>query len=66
MAEPLVEKLPSLKEVELELARYMREAALLRRLRQAIRQKEDVDKAADRMRKLSRENKGTYILDSHS
>jgi len=46
----LVEKLPTLDEVEQELSRNAREASLLRSLRRALKLKQDRERVSERLR----------------
>lgn len=49
----ILEQLPTLEEVEREIARKMREQRLLRAVRDALKKKHNHDQAAERLRQTS-------------
>ena len=51
MAETVVDRLPSVEDVECDIARHHREAALLRAIRDALRRWQSQEKAAEHFRR---------------
>jgi hypothetical protein len=54
MVGSVVEKLPSLEEVEQEISRAAREARLLRSLREILKRQRDRERASEQLRKGAR------------
>jgi len=57
MPNSVVEKLPSLEEVEQEISRNQRETRLLRSLRQILKRKKDCEHIAGKLRSTPSETK---------
>ena len=51
MAETVVDRLPSVEDVEREIARHRREASLLRAIRDALRRRQSQEKASEYFRR---------------
>ena len=51
MAETVVDRLPSVEDVEREIARHRREASLLRAIRDALRRRQLQEKASEHFRR---------------
>lgn len=52
MSDSVVEKLPTIEEVERELSKNARDARMLRSLRDMLRRKQDRERAAARLRQV--------------
>lgn len=50
MTEPILNRLPTLQEVELALSRNARDSALLRSLRDALRKRKKIEDVGERLR----------------
>ena len=61
MAETVVDRLPSVEDVEREIARHRREASLLRTIRDALRRRLLQEKASEHFRRNRPQGRGREV-----